>query len=186
MSGVSWSPVAGMEDRLGKVVWLNRKVALVFVYNYKHWDQSNAVPREGDHVVAGGGVGGGVVGQAVGVLDLDPLLALGVDEGVEVAQVGQRQQPGDGGRAAPRSVLQDLADQQRARHPDTQPQRRAGQRSAVLVGQQLVRGQQPRGGRARLCTKYIVTGENIFNHFSTYPPDPEVGTVKAGEFGGGQ
>ena len=100
-------------------------------------------PGEGDGVITGAGVLHGVHGLPQGLPHLAVavlLVALGVHQPIEVEKVREWEKLGDGGRAASRGVVNDLPDQEGARHAEAEAQGPRCQRRAVLIGQQLVRG----------------------------------------------
>ena len=104
-------------------------------------------PGERDGVITGAGVLHGVHGLPQGLPHLAVpvlLVALGVHQTIEVEKVGEGEELGDGGGAASRGIVNDLANQEGARHADAETQGPRSQRRAVLISQELVSRQQPR------------------------------------------
>ena len=105
-------------------------------------------PGERNGVIPGAGVLHGVHSLPQGLPHLAVaavlLVALGVHQTIEVEKVGEGEELGDGGGAASRGIVNDLANQEGARHADAETQGPRSQRRAVLISQELVSRQQPR------------------------------------------
>ena len=107
---------------------------MIIKYNYQ--SRIDVSPGERDGVVTGAGVLHWVHGLPQGLPHLAVavfLVTLRVHQPVEVEKVREREELGDGWRATSRGVINDLPDQEGARHADAETQGPRRQRRAVLI-----------------------------------------------------
>ena len=105
-------------------------------------------PGERNGVIPGAGVLHWVHGLTQGLPHLGVaavlLVAVRIHQAIQVQKVGEGEELGDGWWTASRGIVNDLPNQEGARHADAETQGPRRQGRAVLIGQQLVCGQQPR------------------------------------------